>query len=62
MKEYFENAYEGFTGFIEDIVHDLILLAKGCGIVLIYLTIPIWYGFYAIWKKYKNGDEAERAE
>ena len=57
MKEYFENAYEGFTELIEDMVHDFCLIMKGFGIVLIYLTIPFWAGFYAIWKEYKKGGD-----
>lgn len=54
MKELLNNVYEDFCEVVRDFIEFFSLLGELVLTVLIYLTIPLWVGFYAIYKKVKG--------
>lgn len=57
MKEIFENAYNGACEGIKDTVELFAMFSKFVLITLIYITTPLWFIPFAIYKKVKGGAE-----
>lgn len=54
MREYFEHAYQTFCNFLEAFMEFAVIISGTAMLILIYLTLPVWFIPYAICKKLKE--------
>lgn len=54
MRDYFDNAYEGFCNSFRPLTDCMIEVAK---IAFVYVTLPLWIVPYAIHRKIKERKE-----
>ena len=54
MREYFEHAYQTVCTFLEAFMEFAVIIAGVAMVILIYLTLPVWFIPYAICKKLKE--------
>lgn len=59
MKEYFEDAYEGFTDLVESFTELGMDVLKFFGCILIYVTLPFWVLPYSFYRNSKKGGDKE---
>ena len=55
MKEVFDHAYEGFCYSMIAATEFTMRIFRCVCVVLIYLTIPLWFIPYVIYRKKKEG-------
>ena len=57
MRKYFERVYKGFCASMEELMYFASVLAEAAKLMVVGLTLPLWFIPYVIYKRMK-GDRA----